>query len=46
MIWPFNIITTWWKLRKIREEDPYIYEDDDDAMFDEDNDYEDLSEGK
>ena len=44
MIWPINIITTWWKLRKIREEDPYIYEDD--AMFDEDNDYEDLSEGK
>lgn len=44
MIWPFNIITTWWKLRKIREEDPFIYEDD--VMLDEDNDYEDLSEGK
>ena len=47
MIWPLNKIAIWWKLKKIREADPFIYEDDDDdAMFDEDNDYEDLSEGK
>tara|TARA_B100000614_G_scaffold261178_1_gene289979 strand:+ start:1417 stop:1536 length:120 start_codon:yes stop_codon:yes gene_type:complete len=39
MIWPLNKIVTWWKLKKIREADPFIYEDDDDdAMFDEDKD--------
>ena len=47
MIWPLNRIATWWKLKKIREEDPFIYEDDEyDDMLDEDNDYEDLSEGR
>ena len=39
MIWPLNKIATWWKLKKIREADPFIYEDDDDdVMFDEDKD--------
>ncbi len=37
MIWPFNIISTWWKLRKIRQEDPYIYEEDEDEYVEEEN---------